>query len=114
MDIDEILRRIKTLETIAASFLNAATFSLPPSKARNRWGLSLISENNWPTRSGRRRELSAIRIRDDFSSGASRGRVARMQARCSTSFSKREAKGRVGKNGVEIHFLNGGCSALYM
>jgi len=62
---------------IAASCFNAATFSLPPSKARNRRDSSLISENNWPTRSGRRRELSAIRIRDESSRGASRGRGGR-------------------------------------
>jgi len=112
MDIDEILRRIKILETITASFLNVATFSLPPSKARNRWGLSLISENNWPTRSGRRRELSAIRFRDDFSRGFERRRGCRQGAR--PVFPRARAKGRVGRDGVEIHFLNGGCSALYM
>lgn len=99
---------------ITTSFLIVATVrQTRSSKAHNRRDSSLISENNWPTRSGRRRRLSAIRIRD-ISRSLERLET-RMQARCSTSFSGRKEPGvRLGETGWKFISLMEAQSVLYI
>lgn len=98
---------------------------LQPLKAHNRRRSSLINGNNWPTRSGsrRRRRLSAIRIRDN-SRSLKRIR-ATMQARWLVFpgrgggeeegwEGKEIGRREIGRDGVEIHFLNGGWGTIYL
>jgi len=68
-------------------------------------------------RRGRCRSLSAIRIRDN---SRSLKEISAMQTGCSASFPGRGRGGKeigwweIGRDGMEIHFLNGDWSTVYL